>query len=638
MDLSQIRAFLAVCETKSFTKAARQINMSQPSISLKIKALEKHLGAKLLIREQNNLQLTDEGCYAEEKFLDIISKTIAIEEYFSQVKILTDSTITVYHAEKDSCSGLEHLLIKLKNINNGELKIQTVSCDSDQRVINEIAKHINAIGITTTQQINSGLSSHTWLQEEFMLVKAKSNEELNETSVDLCSLLNEQIWLPELNSASLDLLRNRIQTLGLDIDDFKNRAHVPEKLMAELVQADGKMGICLCDQLPTKTHSKVRINELATPYRTYLHINPKSNKTILNLIDNITNHDKMQSVKKTTIPILDRQIGLVAINNKSTEVIPVRVAMQSRTIQTVISGRAVQKLGLYESFLSEVNRIQKQIFTAEWKDYKSAAPILLDLEAGKLDIAIVGDYAVAHAANNIDTKDDVIVIGFASINPYGSGSRLMIHKDSTNLGLTGLKDKTIHVPFLSTAHGSLLYNLKLKNILNQNNIVDLSLERKKAYSTKIINPDGLACFTPFDHFFESEQGYQKSEDEVSMPFSFYAIIARKNFASSYPDAVTSFLKATLCSNYWFQSTPSSISYLSRWTGVNEAYVNQVLGERTENDCHYIPEINVRTDWVKEFSKNLFVTGEGKTTTAESGHPLINDDFLKSAKHQLGITT
>ena len=178
-----------------------------------------------------------------------------------------------------------------------------------------------------------------------------------------------------------------------------------------------------------------------------------------------------------------------------------------------------------------------------------------------------------------------------------------------------------------------------KNILNQNNLVDLNLERKKTLATKILNPDGLACFTPFDHFFESEQGYQKSEDEVSMPFSYYAIVARKDFATSNPDAVTSFLKATLCSNYWFQTTPSSISYLSRWTGVKENYVNQILGERTENDCHYMPEINIRTDWVKEFSKNLFVTGDdNKNTTTESDHPLIDDDYLKSAKYQLGITT
>ena len=639
MDLSQIRAFLTVCETKSFTKAAHKINMSQPSISLKIKALEKYLGAKLLIREQSNIRLTDEGSYAEEKFSEIINRIAAIEENFSQLKKVTDSTITVFHTEHNSCSGLERLLINLKNANDRELKIQTKGCDNDQHVINAIAKHTNAIGLTTTQQKNSGLSTHTWLQEEFMLIKAKDNEELKEISVDLCSILNEHIWLPELGSVSLYLLRNRIQTLGLDIDDFKNRAHVPEKLMTELVQADGKMGICLCDQLPSKTHNKIRINELATPYRTYLHLNPKSTDTILRLVGDITNKDKVKDVKKITIPILDRQIGLIAINNNSNEIIPVRVAMQSRTIQTVISGRAVQKLGLYESFLSDINRVQKQIYTAQWKDYKSAAPILLDLAAGKLDIAIVGDYAVAHTANNKNTKDDVILIGFVSINPYGSGSRLMIHKDSTNLGLTGLKDKTIHVPFLSTAHGSLLYNLRLKNILNQNNLVDLNLERKKTLATKILNPDGLACFTPFDHFFESEQGYQKSEDEVSIPFSYYAIVARKDFATSNPDAVTSFLKATLCSNYWFQTTPSSISYLSRWTGVKENYVNQILGERTENDCHYMPEINIRTDWVKEFSKNLFVTGDdNKNTTTESGHPLIDDDYLKSAKYQLGITT
>ena len=56
MDLSQIRAFLAVAKEGSFTKASKLLNLSQPSISLKVKALEKDLGATLIIREQNNMQ------------------------------------------------------------------------------------------------------------------------------------------------------------------------------------------------------------------------------------------------------------------------------------------------------------------------------------------------------------------------------------------------------------------------------------------------------------------------------------------------------------------------------------------------------------------------------------------------------
>ena len=63
MDLSQIRAFLAVAKEGSFTKASKLLNLSQPSISLKVKALEKDLGATLIIREQNNLHLSQEGLF-----------------------------------------------------------------------------------------------------------------------------------------------------------------------------------------------------------------------------------------------------------------------------------------------------------------------------------------------------------------------------------------------------------------------------------------------------------------------------------------------------------------------------------------------------------------------------------------------
>ena len=51
MDLSQIRAFLAVAKEGSFTKASKLLNLSQPSISLKVKALEKDLGSTLLFLE-----------------------------------------------------------------------------------------------------------------------------------------------------------------------------------------------------------------------------------------------------------------------------------------------------------------------------------------------------------------------------------------------------------------------------------------------------------------------------------------------------------------------------------------------------------------------------------------------------------
>lgn len=54
----QIRQFLAVVETGSFTAAAHQIGVTQPSLSSAIRQLEAHLGARLFERNRPSVRLT----------------------------------------------------------------------------------------------------------------------------------------------------------------------------------------------------------------------------------------------------------------------------------------------------------------------------------------------------------------------------------------------------------------------------------------------------------------------------------------------------------------------------------------------------------------------------------------------------
>ena len=50
MEISQLRYFLALCEQQSFTRAAEQCGISQPSLSNAIMALETELGGPLVRR------------------------------------------------------------------------------------------------------------------------------------------------------------------------------------------------------------------------------------------------------------------------------------------------------------------------------------------------------------------------------------------------------------------------------------------------------------------------------------------------------------------------------------------------------------------------------------------------------------
>lgn len=66
MELWQLKTFCEVAETLNFTKASKNLNLTQSAISHQIKALEKSLGVPLFIRGKSGVTLTDAGKIALE--------------------------------------------------------------------------------------------------------------------------------------------------------------------------------------------------------------------------------------------------------------------------------------------------------------------------------------------------------------------------------------------------------------------------------------------------------------------------------------------------------------------------------------------------------------------------------------------
>jgi DNA-binding transcriptional LysR family regulator len=61
VQFHQLQYFVAVAETRHFTRAADLVHVAQPSLSQQIKALERELGADLFQRARGNITLTDAG-------------------------------------------------------------------------------------------------------------------------------------------------------------------------------------------------------------------------------------------------------------------------------------------------------------------------------------------------------------------------------------------------------------------------------------------------------------------------------------------------------------------------------------------------------------------------------------------------
>lgn len=60
-DTILLRTFVAICDAGSFTKAAREVNLTQSAVSLHVKRLEDQVGSRLLERDPHGVALTEQG-------------------------------------------------------------------------------------------------------------------------------------------------------------------------------------------------------------------------------------------------------------------------------------------------------------------------------------------------------------------------------------------------------------------------------------------------------------------------------------------------------------------------------------------------------------------------------------------------
>lgn len=106
MELRVLRYFLTVAKEQSFTKAAEQLHITQPTLSRQLAALEEELGTVLFNRGGRNVTLTDEGILLKRRALEIIDLEDKIREEFKESQVV-DGTITIGCVRSSGAAGTD---------------------------------------------------------------------------------------------------------------------------------------------------------------------------------------------------------------------------------------------------------------------------------------------------------------------------------------------------------------------------------------------------------------------------------------------------------------------------------------------------------------------------------------------------
>lgn len=90
MDPSQLRAFLTVARTGNLTRAASALHLTQPAVSLQIKALQAALKIQLFVRTPTGMALTAEGA----KLLPLAERILGNMAELRQAAAALQSTLS----------------------------------------------------------------------------------------------------------------------------------------------------------------------------------------------------------------------------------------------------------------------------------------------------------------------------------------------------------------------------------------------------------------------------------------------------------------------------------------------------------------------------------------------------------------
>lgn len=76
LDIDQLKAFLAICATGSFSRAAEKVHKTQAAVSVQMKRLEETVGARLIERSARHSTLTEEG----QRLRDFAQRIVALND------------------------------------------------------------------------------------------------------------------------------------------------------------------------------------------------------------------------------------------------------------------------------------------------------------------------------------------------------------------------------------------------------------------------------------------------------------------------------------------------------------------------------------------------------------------------------
>jgi DNA-binding transcriptional LysR family regulator len=221
MDTRQLAAFCAVVDRRSFSQAAERLGVTQPAVSLQVRALEKRLGTQLLDRSGRRVEPTEAGW----RLYRGAQKLLALEEQIesdvaASVEGELQGELLIGASTGPAAIVVPLLLGEFQRENPGVHVSLTVSDTST--VVERVAARELELGIVGASRRHRGVRFEPFFSDEVILACPPGHRFAGRT-VALEELRGEPLILMQEGAGVRQIVEDALRKLGVRLRDLDVR-------------------------------------------------------------------------------------------------------------------------------------------------------------------------------------------------------------------------------------------------------------------------------------------------------------------------------------------------------------------------------------------------------------------------------
>ena len=211
----QLRIFRAVARLGSFSRAAEELSISQPAVSIQVRQLEKAVGSPLLHRTRSGPQLTDIGRTVFGYANRIFSLAREMDETLHDIQGLRGGQITIGCSTTPGEYILPWVIGQFRE-RYPDIEV-SLSISNTQATLDRISSREIDLGMVGAPVSLEGLASFPYVDDEIVIVASPGHPLAGKQTVSLAELADQPFIFREPGSATRRTAETCISGHGLSV-------------------------------------------------------------------------------------------------------------------------------------------------------------------------------------------------------------------------------------------------------------------------------------------------------------------------------------------------------------------------------------------------------------------------------------